>query len=66
MPHQCPQSPHQENGVVVDTGWNLGFLHLKQWKTVCVTAETQHQPGRLVGCNGERDVPAQGLGQAQL
>jgi hypothetical protein len=31
-----------------------------------VTAEAWHQLGRLVGCNGERDVSAQGLGQAQL
>jgi len=31
-----------------------------------VTAETRHQLGRLVGRDGERDVPAQSLRQAQL
>jgi hypothetical protein len=31
-----------------------------------VTAEAQHQLGRLVGRNGKRDVPTQGLGEAQL
>jgi hypothetical protein len=31
-----------------------------------VTAEAWHQLGRLVECNGERDVSAKSLGQAQL
>jgi hypothetical protein len=38
----------------------------QMWGRCLVTAEAWHQLGRLVGRNGERDVPAQGLGQAQL
>ena len=49
----------------------LGFLcgrHEKKvyWEAEVVTAEKWHQLGQLVGRDGERDVPAQGLGQAQL
>jgi hypothetical protein len=31
-----------------------------------VTAKARHQLGRLVGRDGERDVPVQSLGEAQL
>jgi len=36
----------------------------KRGKKVSVTAEARHQLGRLVEHDGERDVPAQSLGQA--
>jgi hypothetical protein len=32
--------------------------------SLSVTAVAWHQLGRLVRCNGERDVPAQGAGLA--
>jgi hypothetical protein len=38
----------------------------RRWATLGVTAEAWHQLGRLVGRDGERDVPAQSPGQAQL
>ena len=44
--------------------------YLIKWKgypaSENVTAEAWYQLGRLVGCDGEGDVPAQSLGQAQL
>ena len=39
MPCQGPQSPRQENGVVVDTRRNVGFLRLKQRKTVRLVSQ---------------------------
>jgi hypothetical protein len=41
-------------------------IYTKRERGSSVTTETRHQLGRLVGRDGERDVPAQGLGQAQL
>jgi hypothetical protein len=69
-----PGSPHRPRSIKLRTSTGANELTnasscstmSTQTITAIVTAEAWYQLGRLVRCDGERDVSAQSLGQAQL